>query len=84
VKAARVDLNTSQLIFIVKEESTLPLASLQKSLTKASDAMGMGADYRLHDLQKISLASYPEALPSPSTASDTPAPGACGHGCNQH
>lgn len=88
VQAASVDLKSLRLIFIVKNGATVSLATLQKSLKEASDSMGMGADYRLRDVQKMSLTSSPEVLPSPAAATEAPpadasAPSGCST-CGHH
>src|ERR1017187_9933326 len=45
-----VDQKTSSLTFTVKPGAQVQLPDLQSALKAASDQMGMGADYQLHDI----------------------------------
>jgi len=52
VEDASVDKDKSQLTFAVKHGAKVSLGKLQAKLKAASDDMGMGADYTLHDVKK--------------------------------
>lgn len=53
IEGAEVDRDKSQLTFTVKAGSKVSFDKLQAKLKAASDDMGMGADYTLHDLKKV-------------------------------
>ena len=49
-----VDQKASTVEFIVKPGTQVLLSDLQKALKAASDQMGMGADYQLKNVKKVS------------------------------
>ena len=60
IEAVTVDASTHSVRFTVKAGTTVKLADLQVALKQASDKMGMGADYRLLEVQKIILSPAAE------------------------
>ena len=53
ITAVSVDAQTKTVRFTVGKGSTVTEADLQKVLKAASDEMGMGADYTLHDIARV-------------------------------
>ncbi len=51
IEAVSVDQAQKSVQFTVKKNSTVKLADVQKALKKASDKMGMGADYTLTEVK---------------------------------
>ena len=61
VDSPSIDPHTSTLRFSVKAGSSVGLDQLQAALKASSDKMGMGADYRLVEVEKIILAANTES-----------------------
>lgn len=53
ITAVSVDAQTKTVRFTVEKGSAVTEADIQKVLKAASDEMGMGADYTLHDIARM-------------------------------
>lgn len=53
VGSVSVDTRSRTVTFAIEKGANVTEAALQKALKAASDKMGMGADYTLHELKRI-------------------------------